>query len=131
MAYFDAVKQHLTELGLEFSVTDEHEEVLIVNDSQRGIRHLMLDCEDSLLVLEQFICTLANPKDPENLLSLLQMNRSLIHGAFAVDDSGEKVIFRDTLQLANLDLNELDASISALGLGLAENATKLISIAKR
>ena len=131
MDYFDTVKQHLTELGLEYSVSSEHEEILIVNDANRGIQNLIIDCEDSLLVLEQYICTLSDPKNSENLLSLLQMNRNLIHGAFAVDDSGEKLIFRDTLQLANLDQNELDASISALGLGLAENATKLISMAKR
>jgi len=37
----------------------------------------------------------------------LQINRELIHGALTLDESGSKVIFRDTLQLENLDLNEI------------------------
>ena len=43
---------------------------------------------------------------------LLKKNRELVHGAFALDDSGKKVIFRDTLQLENLDMNELQGSSS-------------------
>jgi hypothetical protein len=39
-------------------------------------------------------------------------------------------LFRDTLQLANLDFNELDASINALSLGLASFADELIALSK-
>ena len=69
--------------------------------------------------------------DEKVLKRLLQLNRTLVHGAFAVDDGGEKVIFRDTLQLENLDLNELEASINALSLALAENSAELLSFANR
>ena len=55
------------------------------------------------------------------------MNRSIVHGAFAVDEDGKMVLFRDTLQLENLDLNEVDGTIEALSLALAEFAEELIS----
>jgi hypothetical protein len=58
------------------------------------------------------------------------MNRELVHGAFVLDEGGELVIFRDSLQLENLDLNEIEASINALGLGLASFADELIDFAK-
>jgi len=61
---------------------------------------------------------------------LLQMNRTLVHGAFVLDEAGESVLFRDTLQLENLDLNELEGSINALSLALAENANELIAFNK-
>lgn len=61
---------------------------------------------------------------------LLQINRELVHGAFALDDEGQLVLFRDTLQLQNLDLNELDATINALALALATYADELIDFAK-
>jgi hypothetical protein len=35
------------------------------------------------------------------------------------------------LQLANLDLNELEGTIQALSLALAENGTELLEYAKR
>ncbi|MBT6225163.1 MAG: molecular chaperone Tir, partial [Candidatus Scalindua sp.] len=39
-------------------------------------------------------------------------------------------IFRDTLQLENLDKNELEASITALSIALAEYAGELIEFSK-
>jgi hypothetical protein len=71
------------------------------------------------------------PEDPKDLFeNLLKMNRALVHGAFALDEAGKKVIFRDTLQLDNLDLNELEASIDALSMGLAEFGGKLLEYVK-
>jgi hypothetical protein len=61
---------------------------------------------------------------------LLQMNRTLVHGAFALDEEGKRVIFRDTLQLENLDKNELEGSINALSIALAEYAGELIAFSK-
>jgi hypothetical protein len=57
---------------------------------------------------------------------LLQINRELVHGAFALDETGEILIFRDTLQLENLDRNELEGSVHALSLALAEHSSELL-----
>jgi len=43
----------------------------------------------------------------------------------------EHILFRDTLQLENLDRNELEASIHALSLALAEHSSELINYAKK
>jgi hypothetical protein len=97
-----------------------------VEDEDKGVKNLIIDCEDTIVVLEQSIMPV--PSDPKDLFKrLLQLNRSLVHGAFVLDDEGEKVLFRDTLQLANLDRNELEASIQALSLGLAEYGSELLS----
>jgi hypothetical protein len=55
------------------------------------------------------------------------MNRELVHGAFVMDEEARFILFRDTLQLENLDRNELEASIQALGMALAEFSSELIS----
>jgi len=62
---------------------------------------------------------------------LLQMNRDLVHGAFVLDENAEFILFRDSLQLENLDRNELEGSIQALSLGLAEYSPELLSYAKK
>ncbi len=62
---------------------------------------------------------------------LLEANRNIIHGAFVLNETGEKVIFRDTLQIENLDLNELEASINSLSLLLSEYSNELIKISKQ
>lgn len=127
--HFEKVKGYLTELGLEVASENEAEEIIVVNDESQGISNLIIDCEHPILVLEQFIFALKN-EDKELLKRLLQMNREIVHGAFALDETGKQVLFRDTLQLDNLDLNELEGSIKSLALALAEFSDELINFAK-
>ena len=61
---------------------------------------------------------------------LLQINRTLVHGAFVLDEEGTTLLFRDTLQLENLDRNELEGSIDALSLAMAEYGGELVSFAR-
>jgi hypothetical protein len=130
MTHFEQVKAYLQELEFEITKEEPSQELVVIDDEDQGINHLVIDCEDPILILEQFIFEIK--KDPEaNMLKrLLQLNRTLVHGAFAIDDSGTKVLFRDTLQLENLDLNELEGSINALSVAMAENVDELISLAK-
>ena len=122
-------KDYLDELELSISSEDEAEELVIIDDEEKGIKNLIIDCEDPVLVLEQVIMDV--PKNTEGFFKrLLQMNRTLVHGAFVLDEEGTKVIFRDTLQLENLDKNELEGSINALSIALAEYAGELIEFSK-
>ena len=125
----DLVKQYLYEMGLPIVDEDPEEELVVVDDEENGIKHLIIDCEETVLVIEQVILKLET-ENIETFKRLLQMNRELVHGAFVLDEEGRRVIFRDTLQLENLDRNELEASIHALSLALAENSSELLRFAK-
>ncbi len=123
------VKDYLEELEFSISSEDVAEELVVIDDEEKGIKNLIIDCEDPVLVLEQVIMDV--PKNTEGFFKrLLQMNRTLVHGAFVLDEEGTKVIFRDTLQLENLDKNELEGSITALSIALAEYAGELIEFSK-
>ena len=126
MADFEKVKQHLLEMGFAIDQENADEELVVVTDEERGVNHLVVDCEDPILILEQVILPLPNAT-LETYKRLLQINRSLVHGAFVLDDTGETLLFRDTLQLANLDPNELEGSIDALSLALAEFGGELLA----
>ena len=127
--YFEKVKSLLLDLGYAITQEDEGQELFIVDDEDSGITNLIVDCEDPLLVLEQVIMPI--PQEPGNLFRrLLQMNRLLVHGAFVVDEETQTILFRDTLRIENLDSNELEGSIEALSLALAENAGELLSYTK-
>jgi hypothetical protein len=130
MSNFETVKSYLDQMGLSISSEDAAEELVVIDDPSQGLNHLVIDCEDPILILEQHLFKLRDASNAPALFRLLQLNRELVHGAFAIDDSGQHVLFRDTLQLTNLDLNELEGSIQALSLALAENANELLSIAK-
>ncbi len=125
---FEMVKQYLYEMDVAIISEDAEEELVVVDDEDNGIKNMIIDCEAPIVVLEQVI--LKVPADTKDMFKrLLQMNRSLVHGAFVLDENAEFIIFRDTLQLENLDRNELEGSIHALGLALSEYGSELLEFA--
>jgi len=128
--YFDTVKSYLQDLDLAIDEEDTAEALVVVSDEDRGINHLIVDCEDPILIVEQAIMPIPNNSDGL-YKRLLEMNRTLIHGAFAIDDETSTVLFRDTLRLETLDRSELEGSITALELALAENAAELLEYSKK
>ena len=125
------VKGYLLDINLNIVSEDEAKELVVVQDEENGIRNLIIDCEPPIIILEQLIMNV--PEDAGDFFKrLLQMNRTMVHGAFVLDnEEGSRVLFRDTLQLENLDCNELEGSIRALELALAENGAELLEYSHR
>ena len=125
---FELVKEYLQDMNVAVISEDTAEELVVVEDEDNGIKNLIIDCEEPIVVLEQVIMKV--PEEPGQLYKrLLQMNRDLVHGAFTLDEEAKYVLFRDTLQLENLDRNELEASIHALSLALSEYGAELLAYA--
>ncbi len=126
MPDFDTVKQYLLDLQLSIVNEDAAEGIVVVEDEERGLKNMVVNCEDPILIFEQMIMSV--PAEPGDMYRrLLQMNRNMVHGAFALDEDSHMVLFRDTLQLANLDASEVEGTIEALSLALAEFAEELIA----
>lgn len=127
--HFEKVQGYL--LDLDFNILHENEEdgVFWVENEDAGIHNLVIGCLDPILVMEQFLFEIKNDTK-EVYKNLLIKNRDIIHGAFVLDETGKKVIFRDTLQLENLDLNELEGSLNSLSLLLSEYSKELIEFSK-
>lgn len=129
MSDFSMVKDYVLELGFAISREIPEDEIVIIDDEERGIKNLVIDCEDTVLVLEQLIIQVAPTASTEVYKRLLQMNRELVFGAFVLNEEGVSLLYRNTLALENLDLNELESTINALSLGLAENGEELLGFA--
>ena len=126
---FNDIKNMVLDMGIEILSEDSTNELIVVNDEESGIKNMIIDCEEPILIIGQMI--MSAPASNEGFFKrLLQMNRELIHGAFVMDEKSEKIIFRDTLQIENLDRNELEASINSLQLALSEYAGEFISYSK-
>lgn len=123
--YYEKIKDYVLELGYTIDQEDEDDAVLVISDESEGISHLVIGVAHPILIMEQYIMELKNGNE-DVFRSLLQKNRDIIHGAFVLDDTGKKVIFRDTLQVENLDLNELEGSLNSLALLLSEYSNELI-----
>ncbi len=127
--YFTKVRDYLLDLNYTISTENEESGLFVVNNEDEGINNLVIGCSDPILIIEQHIFDM--PSDSMNTYkALLKKNRDIVHGAFVLDEEGKKVIFRDTLQLENLDRNELEGSINSLSLLLSEFSWEIISFSK-
>ncbi len=127
-ANFNKVKEYLLDLEYRIVTEDHNDEIVIVEKEEEGIVNLILDCEDSILIIESLLFEMKEEASQEALRSLLIKNREIVHGAFALDETGKRLIFRDTLQLNTLDINELEASINSLKLLLSEYGEELTEL---
>ncbi|WP_107037302.1 YbjN domain-containing protein [Brumimicrobium mesophilum] len=129
MNYTETIKQYLVELDYTITHEKEDEGILIIEKEEYGVKNLVLGITPPVLILEQYIFKIDQPS-AEIFQSLLIKNREIIHGAFVLDDSGKKVIFRDTLQIETLDIEELEASLNSLSLLMSEYANEIIKFSK-
>lgn len=127
--HFNKTKNFLLELNFTICKEIETDGIFVVEKENFGIKNLIIGVAYPILIMEQFIFKVNQPNEAM-FKALLQKNRDIIHGAFVLDEKGERVIFRDTLQLENLDLNELEASLNALSLLLSEYSEQIIQFSK-
>ena len=127
--HFEKIQSYL--LDLEYNITHQDAEtgVFVIEQEDMGIRNLVIACASPILIIEQFLFELKSGSE-EIYKNLLMKNRDIVHGAFVLDESGSKVIFRDTLQLENIDPNELEGSVNSLSLLLSEYSNELITFSK-
>ena len=125
--YFQKIKGYLVDLDYVIKVEDEENGIFVIEREEEGIYNLILDCEDPILIMEQFLFEVKN-ETPDLYKSLLIKNRDIVHGAFVLDNN--KVSFRDTLQIENLDRNEIEGSINSLSLLMTEYNRELIAFSK-
>ncbi len=126
---FNIIKNYLLELNYNITHENKEEGILMIQNQEEGINNLIIGIANPILIIEQYIFKITNP-DENIFQQLLQKNRDIVHGAFVLDETGEKVIFRDTLQIENLDLNELEGSINSLSLLLSEYSENIIQFSK-
>ncbi|CAM1349193.1 MULTISPECIES: type III secretion system chaperone family protein [Tenacibaculum] len=127
--HFTKTKNFLQELNFNITKENEADGVFVIEKESFGIKNLIVGVAYPIVIMEQFLFKVNQPNE-EIFKNLLKKNRDIIHGAFVLDDSGERVIFRDTLQLENLDLNELEGSLNSLSLLLSEYSEQIITYSK-
>lgn len=127
--HFQNVKDYLLKLNYVITHENKGEGIIMISKENEGIKNMIIGVASPILIMEQHIFNIRN-KSELVYKSLLQKNRDIVHGAFVLDETGDKVIFRDTLQVENLDLNELEGSLNSLGLLLSEYSEQIINFSK-
>jgi hypothetical protein len=109
---------YLTRLSLTFQEVTPG--TWVVSDSQKGLDNVLVVLSDPLVILRAHVMAVPGTGREKLFEELLRLNATdLVHGAYALD--GKNVVIIDTLEADTLDLEELEASLDAIGLALAQH----------
>lgn len=128
--YYQKVREYLTDLDIQIVSEDENDQVFVIDKQEDGIVNLIIGCAEPILIMEQFMFEIKN-ESADLYKSLLKKNREILHGAFVVDETGKNVLYRNTLEIENLDFNEVEAALNSLSMLLSEFSEQLIKFSKQ
>ena len=120
----DRIERYLIKLSITYEKVSE--DVWVINDRDKGLNQIVLYVDETLLTVRSRVLALSSVSDEklgELFRELLLLNCELLHGAYAIED--DYIIIMDTLELATMDLEELQASLDAIGLALAEHHSRI------
>jgi len=130
MNHFEIIEDYALKLNCRILYKNERNGILKINNELDGIHNLILGIAPPILIMEQFLFSFKED-DLDMFKKLLQKNRDTIHGAFVINEDGDRVLFRYTMQLQNLDFNEFESALNSLGLLLSEFSQQIIDFSKR
>lgn len=103
------IVNHLSALS-QYAYRNLREDIFVVTDIDSG-QECVVDVEESIVCIRMDICDAPENMDKRMELFelLLAINSRTIHGRY--EASSGKVLFKDHLEIENLDQNELEASL--------------------
>jgi hypothetical protein len=125
------ITQHDIEIYLDdcgFPFENMGEGIWRVESSDNKVDNIILSYQAPIVVFRINLMKVPSSKKEAFFQRLLELNATEIpHGAFGVE--GDNVVLIDTLQVENLDRNELQASVDSLGFTVAQYYNELKSFA--
>ncbi len=115
---------------LNLSYEEKKKNVWVVFGEDKGLENVVIMLEDPIIIIRVKVMDM--PKENQCALyeEILRLNATdMIHGAYALE--GDSVILINTLLAVTMDIEELQASIDAIGLALAEHYEKLAGFRKK
>lgn len=129
MNYMLTIEQFIKDLGYRIVYKSEQDGIFKIDNEPDGIRNLIIGIAPPILIMEQFLFSFRG-EPAEMYKQLLQKNRDMIHGAFVLNEEGNKVLFRYTMQVQNMDLNEFEGALNSLSMLLSEYGQQIIDFSK-
>lgn len=129
MNYINTIENFALQTGCSIVYKNEQEGILKIDNQPDGIHNLIIGIAPPIIIMEQYLFSFTTDS-MDMFKQLLQKNRDMIHGAFVINEEGNKVLFRYTMQLENINLNEFEGALNSLGLLLSEYYQQIINFSK-
>ena len=123
------VEAYLGSLNRRFQAVDGQEGMFLIHSSER-MPPIALRVDPPLVVFRVNIGEAPKADHLSLYKKLLELNaRALVHSSFGLD--GDKIVLCSALELANLDFNELEATLDELDMTLVQQVPVLSELSKK
>jgi len=118
MAGLNKIEEYLIDLNVSYE--EPQPGTWLLEDPGKGIPRIFVSYADPVVIIHAPVMN-APEKDREAFFAeLLKLNyEGLLHGAYALE--GDEVVLVDTLEFANMDKSEFEASLDAVSFALSEH----------
>jgi hypothetical protein len=117
------IEGYLIKMGVSFDEIAKN--TWMIRDTEDHVDNLVVTLNDPVVVFHVKLLDIPSSCDRLRLYEeLLKLNASeMLHGAYGLE--GNAVVATDTLQAANMDFNEFQASVDALNLSITSHYRRL------
>lgn len=115
----DKIEGYLLKLSLFYENIGDNS--WLIRDEEKGLENVVVIAADPLVIVRVNVMDIPeNEKRCEIFEKLLRLNASdMIHGAYALEENS--IIMIDTLEGETMDIEELQATLDAIGLALIQH----------
>ncbi len=119
------IESYMLQLGLEYECVAEN--LWLVHDGEDNLDNVVVSLVDPIVLFQVRVAELPPGDRTAIFKKLLELNAAdMLHGAYGIE--GDWILMIDTLQSANLDLNEFQASLEAMSVALIQHYPLLKSL---
>jgi hypothetical protein len=96
---------------ISYEQQENRPDIFIVNEPDSSLQ-CIVDVEEDTVISFMEITSFENEFPSDLAIDLLKFNNKAVHGAFTIEKN--KLYFKSNLEIENLDLNELEASLRSV-----------------
>lgn len=118
MTLKDKLEGYLIDLNVQYDQKEDN--LWVISDDERSLQNVLVTIDDPVVTITVNVMEVPGSNKEQFFEKLLLLNASdLIHGAYAIE--GNNVVLLDTLEGETMDIEELQASLDAIGLALSQH----------
>lgn len=106
-------------IGIGISYEEVGKDTWLIEDAGKGLPRMFITWDDPVVLIRANVTKIPSAGRESFFEELLRLNASMLHGAYALD--GDSVVVVDTLEYADMDKSEFEASLDAIGIALSEH----------
>ena len=118
MTLKDKLEGYLIDLNVQYDQKENN--LWVISDDERSLQNVLVPIDDPVVTITVSVMDVPGSNKEKFFEKLLSLNATdMIHGAYAIE--GNNVVLVDTLEGATMDIEELQASLDAIGLALTQH----------